>query len=69
MILQQKVLNHFNRRTVKYQTINVMGLAGLVIAIIALIIAQDQSAMLMQVTEELMQTPIGSLFTSITSFF
>ena len=69
MILQQKVLNHFNRRKVKYQTINVMGLAGVVIAIIALLIAQDQSAMLMQVTEELMQTPIGSIFTSINSFF
>ena len=69
MILQHKVLNHFNRRKVKYQAVNVMAVAGVVIAIIALVIAQDQSAMLMQITEELKQTPIGSIFTSIKSFF
>ena len=39
MILQHKVLNHFNRRKVKYQAVNVMAVAGVVIAIIALVIA------------------------------
>ena len=69
MKLQQQVLNQFNRRTVKIMAVNVMGLSGIAVALIAVMYSQDQSAMLSQLTLELLQSPIGTVVSSIKALF
>ena len=69
MKLQRNILNHFNRRKIKYLTVNVMGLAGLTIAVMAIVFSQDQAAMLSQVGQDLSQSPMGVVLTSIKSLF
>ena len=69
MKLQQQVLNQINRRTVKIMAVNVMGLSGIAVALIAVMYSQDQSAMLSQLTLELLQSPIGTVVSSIKALF
>jgi len=69
MLLQEKIFSHFSRRKVKYLTVNVMGLAGLVIAVIALLFSQDQVTVLSQLSQELSQTPLGTIIASIKLIF
>ncbi len=69
MKLQHNILNHFNRRKIKYLTVNVMGLAGLTIAMMAIVFSHDQAALLSQVGQDLSQSPMGIVLTSITLLF
>ena len=65
MTLQQEVLNRFNRRKVKHLAINAMGIAGLAIAIFAILFSQDQVALLTQMHQELSQSPLGVVLSSL----
>ncbi|MCP3674816.1 MAG: hypothetical protein GY829_10165 [Gammaproteobacteria bacterium] len=69
MKLQLNILNHFNRRKIKCLTVNVIGLAGLTIAVMAIVFSQDQAAMLSQVVQDLSQSPMGVALTSIKLLF
>ncbi len=69
MELQHNILNHFNRRKIKCLTVNVMGIAGLTIAMVAIVFSHDQAAMLTQVGQDLSQSPMGVILTSIKSLF
>jgi len=69
MKLQQRILSHFNRREVKYLTTNAIGIAGLIIAMMAVLLSQDQTAMLHQIGQGLSVSPVGTVITSITSLF
>ncbi|MFT5519928.1 MAG: hypothetical protein ACI9IA_000515 [Enterobacterales bacterium] len=69
MTLQQEVLNQFNRRKVKYLAINAMGIAGITIAILAILLSQDQVALLTQMSQELSQSPLGVVISSLKGFF
>jgi hypothetical protein len=69
MNLQQMMLSQFNPRQVKYLTVNAIGLAGIAIAVTAVLISQDQVAALSQIGQQLLQSPIGSVITSIKSYF
>ena len=68
MSLQQNI-KHINRRKVKFLTVNVMGLVGLVIATVAVIYSHDQAALLTQLGSELAQTPVGSIVSAIKTLF
>ena len=69
MTLQTEVLNQFNRRKVKYLTINAMGIAGITIAIFAILLSQDQVALLTQMSQELSQSPLGVVLSSLKALF
>ena len=69
MTLQTEVLNQFNRRKVKYLTINAMGIAGIAIAILAILVSQDQVALLTQMSQELSQSPLGVVLSSLKALF
>ena len=69
MTLQQEVLNQFNRRKVKYLAINAMGIAGITIAILAILLSQDQVALLTQMSQELSQSPLGVVISSLKALF
>ena len=69
MTLQQEVLSQFNRRKVKYLTVNAMGIAGISIAIVAVVISQDQVALLTQMGQELSQSPLGVVVSSLKALF
>ena len=69
MSLQQEVLNQFNRRKVKYLTINAMGIAGIAIAILAILFSQDHVALLTQMSQELSQSPLGVIVSSLKALF
>lgn len=69
MTLQQEVLTQFNRRKVKYLTINAMGIAGIAIAIFAILVSQDQVALLTQMSQELSQSPLGVVVSSLKALF
>ena len=69
MELQRNILNHFNRRKIKYLAVYAMGLAGLTIAVMALVFSQDQGAILSEISTVLSQSPVGVVFTSIKSLF
>jgi hypothetical protein len=69
MTLQQEVLNHFNRRKVKYLAINAMGIAGITIALFAILFSQDQVALLTQMSQELSQSPLGVVISSLKALF
>ncbi len=65
---QSRVLrNQSNPKKIKYLAINVMGVAGVILAIIAIAAAQDQSVVIHQITQELSQTSFGSLVSTIKS--
>ncbi|MFT5451362.1 MAG: hypothetical protein ACI9N9_000846 [Enterobacterales bacterium] len=68
MILRQEVLNQFNRRKVKALTINAMGVAGIAIAILAILFSQDQVALLTQMTQELSQSPLGVVLYKLSTY-
>jgi len=69
MKLQTKIISHFNPRKVKFLTINAMGLAGIAIAIAAILFSQDQAAVLSQLNQELSQSTLGIIFSSIKTLF
>ena len=69
MTLQQEVLSQFNRRKVKYLTVNAMGIAGIAIAIVAILVSQDQVALLTQMGQELSQSPLGVVVSSLKALF
>ena len=69
MYLQQQVINQTYRREVKYRAVNYMALAGVLIATVAILCAKDQAAMFIQITNELSQTSLGTILTSLTSYF
>ena len=69
MTLQQEVLNQFNRRKVKYLAINAMGIVGITIAIFAILFSQDQVALLTQMSQELSQSPLGVVASSLKAMF
>lgn len=69
MKLQNKMINHFNPRKVKFLTVNVIGFAGFLIATAAIFFAQDQAAILSQISQELSQSPVGIVISSIVSYF
>ena len=68
MTLQQEVLNQFNRRKVKYLAINAMGIAGITIAILAILLSQDQVALLTQMSQELSQSPLGVVLYKLSTY-
>ena len=69
MKLQQKILSHCNRRRVKCLAVNAIGLAGVTFAVMAILFSQDQATMLIQMSQELSQSPVGVVLSSIKSFF
>ena len=69
MTLQQEVLNRFNRRKVKHLAINAMGIVGIAIAIIAIFFSHDQVAMLTQMHQEISQSPVGVVLSSLKALF
>ena len=69
MTLQQEVLNQFTRRKVKYLAINAMGIVGITIAIFAILFSQDQVALLTQMSQELSQSPLGVVASSLKAMF
>ena len=69
MTLQLEILNQLNRRKVKYLTINAMGIAGIAIAILAILVSQDQVALLTQMSQELSQSPLGVVLSSLKALF
>ena len=69
MKLQQKILSHCNRRKVKCLAVHAIGLAGVTFAIMAVLFSQDQATMLIQMSQELSQSPVGVVISSLKSFF
>ena len=69
MDLQQMLMSRFNPKKVKYLTINVIGLAGIAIAITSIMISQDQMAELSHLGHLLLESPVGDMISSIKYLF
>ncbi|PCJ48147.1 MAG: hypothetical protein COA74_09770 [Gammaproteobacteria bacterium] len=69
MKLQSELISQFNRRKIKCLIINAMGVIGVIIALIAILFAQDQVELITQVSQQLTQSPVGSVITAIKSLF
>jgi len=69
MKFKQQVLSQFNRRKVKYLTVNAIGISGITIAIVAVLNSQDQVALLTQMGQQLSQSPLGVIISLLKALF
>ena len=69
MNLQKMIPNYIDPKSVKALMINLIGFTGLIIAVFAILLAQDQSILLNQIGYELIQSPLGVVLTTVTTLF
>ena len=68
MILQTRMFSYSRRREVKLLAVGIMGLIGLTVAVTAFLLAQEQ-VLLSQLNQEISQSPLGVVLTSIKALF
>ena len=68
MILQTRMFSYSRRRKVKLLAVGIMGLIGLAVAVAAFLLTQEQ-VLLSQLNQEISQSPLGVVLTSIKALF
>lgn len=69
MILHTIMFSFSEPRKVKLLAVMVMGFIGLAIAVATVLFSQEQAVVLSQISQELSQSPIGVIVTSIKGYF